>query len=557
MSSELRMLLAIVLSFLVFFLYQVLFVKTPPTPPEEATGQKEVVEAQSGVVDEDVKPIEPLEDESAPPEMPATAPTREGRTITVSTPLYVAEFTENGAAPKSFKLREYREGLPADSPMKELISLPEGYPSTLKVSFVEQGVAGLNEAVFHAETDRDAIDVSGEGDRLSFTWTSPEGITITRTYTFSRETYAIGQEIKVQNRSARSIDKNLTISLMNSLGNAKETRYVFVGPAAFIDGGLREIKTSDIEEEGKQAGLIDWVSFEDRYFASAIIPREPRKAAMNIVMTPSEVVRTSYVDPSGPVPPGTERIYQYDVYFGPKSLKSLSAAGGGLTKIVDFGFFDIIAKPFLHIMNFIYQFIPNYGIVIILITIIVKILFWPLSNKSYQSMSQMKKLQPKMAEIRAKYKDDKKKMNQEIMNLYKLYKINPLGGCLPMVFQIPVFFAFYKMLYQAIELRHAPFFLWIDDLSAPDRLFRFDFTVPLMTPPYGIPVLTIIMGASMFFQQKMSPPPGDPTQAKMMMFMPIFFTFIFINFPSGLVLYWLVNNILSMVQQKYVAKKTG
>jgi YidC/Oxa1 family membrane protein insertase len=170
-------------------------------------------------------------------------------------------------------------------------------------------------------------------------------------------------------------------------------------------------------------------------------------------------------------------------------------------------------------------------------------------------MSQMKRLQPKMAEIRAKYKHDKKMMNQELMALYKVYKVNPLGGCLPMVLQIPVFFAFYKMLYQAIELRHAPFFLWITDLSAPDRLFRFSFKIPMMTPPYGIPVLTIIMGASMFFQQKMSPPPGDPAQAKMMMLMPIFFTFIFINFPSGLVLYWLVNNILSMAQQYYITKK--
>jgi YidC/Oxa1 family membrane protein insertase len=470
----------------------------------------------------------------------------------------VAEFTENGAAPKSFKLKDYREALPEDSPMKELISLPEGYPSTLKVSFMGQGVAGLQEAVFDAETEGGAIEVSGEGDRLSFTWTSPEGVTITRTYTFSPNTYEIGHKIKVQNRSARSIDKNLTISLINAQESAKNSRYVFIGPAAFIDGELREIKTKDIAEEGKQTGLIEWVSFEERYFATAIIPQdEAQKAAMNIVMTPSGGVMTSYIDPSGPVPPGTERTYEYKLYLGPKSLKSLAVAGAGLTKIVDFGFFDIIAKPFLHIMNFIYRFIPNYGVAIIIITIIVKLLFWPLSNKSYQSMSQMKKLQPKMAEIRAKYKDDKKMMNQEIMNLYKLYKVNPLGGCLPMVFQIPVFFAFYKMLYQAIELRHAPFFLWINDLSAPDRLFEFSFTVPLMTPPYGIPVLTIIMGASMFFQQKMSPPPGDPTQAKMMMFMPIFFTFIFINFPSGLVLYWLVNNILSMAQQKYVAKKTG
>jgi YidC/Oxa1 family membrane protein insertase len=142
-----------------------------------------------------------------------------------------------------------------------------------------------------------------------------------------------------------------------------------------------------------------------------------------------------------------------------------------------------------------------------------------------------------------------------MMALYKTYKINPMGGCLPMLMQLPVFFALYRMLYEAIELRHAPFFAWINDLSAPDRLFSFDFSIPLMQPPYGIPVLTLIMGASMFLQQRMSPPPGDPTQAKIMMIMPIAFTFIFINFSSGLVLYWLVNNLLSMGQQFYIQKK--
>jgi YidC/Oxa1 family membrane protein insertase len=162
-----------------------------------------------------------------------------------------------------------------------------------------------------------------------------------------------------------------------------------------------------------------------------------------------------------------------------------------------------------------------------------------------------------MAEIREKHKDDKKKMNEELMGLYRIYKVNPMGGCLPMVLQIPVFFALYRMLYEAIELRHAPFVGWINDLSAPDRLFRFDFSIPFMEPPYGVPVLTIIMGATMLLQQKMSPPPGDPTQAKMMMLMPVVFTFIFINFSSGLVLYWLVNNILSIAQQYYIGRKNA
>ncbi|MEJ2098029.1 MAG: membrane protein insertase YidC [Deltaproteobacteria bacterium] len=206
-------------------------------------------------------------------------------------------------------------------------------------------------------------------------------------------------------------------------------------------------------------------------------------------------------------------------------------------------------------MNFIYGIIPNYGIAIIILTVLTKMILWPLGSKSYKSMNAMKRLQPLMAEIREKYKNDKKLMNQELMALYKTYKINPMGGCLPMVLQIPVFFALYRMLYSAIELRHAPFFLWINDLSAPDRLFRFDFSIPFMQPPYGIPVLTLVMGATMLLQQKMSPPPGDPTQAKMMMFMPIIFTVIFINFSSGLVLYWLVNNILSIAQQYYIQKK--
>ena len=556
MQMELRMLIAIVLSFLVFFLYQVLFVEEPPVPAptQETAEQKGPAQTPSKVADEGVKPIE---ESPLPLEVKTPSPSREGRTITVSTSLYVATFTENGGGLKGFRLKRFRESLDAQAPMKEVFRLPEHSDSTLWVSFMGGGLTGLNAAVFEADSESDTIDADETKKQLGFSWTSPDGVTIIKTYTFFPHTYELILDIKVRNRSAAPIENNLTISLLNGVAADDQSRYVFTGPAALVDGELREIDPNDLEDEGEQAGRIGWVAYEDRYFASAIIPKQTEKAGIKITGTAEKYIKTTYIDPSGPVPPQNERVYQYGLYFGPKSLESLGKVGADLGRIVDFGFFDIIAKPFLHAMNFIYRFIPNYGVVIILITIIVKILFWPLSNKSYQSMSQMKKLQPKMAEIRAKYKHDKKMMNQEIMGLYRLYKVNPLGGCLPMVLQIPVFFAFYKMLYQAIELRHAPFFLWINDLSAPDRLFNFNVTVPLMAPPYGIPVLTLIMGASMFFQQKMSPPPGDPTQAKMMMFMPIFFTFIFINFPSGLVLYWLVNNILSMAQQYYVTKKTG
>jgi YidC/Oxa1 family membrane protein insertase len=206
------------------------------------------------------------------------------------------------------------------------------------------------------------------------------------------------------------------------------------------------------------------------------------------------------------------------------------------------------------LLQFFNKYVQNYGISIIILTILIKILFWPLTHKSYVSMKEMQKIQPLMAKIRDRYKDDREQMQREMMNLYKTYKVNPMGGCLPMLIQIPVFFALYKILSIAIELRQAPFMLWIDDLSQPDRLFNFPFSIPFMSAPAGIPVLTLLMGASMFLQQKMSPPPGDPAQAKMMMFLPILFTVMFINFPSGLVLYWLVNNVISIGQQYRIKK---
>jgi YidC/Oxa1 family membrane protein insertase len=320
---------------------------------------------------------------------------------------------------------------------------------------------------------------------------------------------------------------------------------------------MKEVKIGDIKEKTFTEGQIKWIGLETIYFINSIIPKEVKHAGMILDERSDGIVYNSYLEPEVKIGKGTQAAYEYDIYFGPKSLKLLSQMNNGLDRSVNFGMFDFIAKPFLWLMNFIHDYIPNYGVAIIILTIIVKIILWPLGNKSYKSMNDMKKLAPLMKEIRDKYKDDKKKMNQETMALYKTYKINPMGGCLPMVLQIPVFFALYRMLYEAIELRHAPFFLWINDLSAPDRLFNFDIHIPLMQPPYGIPVLTLIMGASMFLQQKMAPAPADPTQAKLMTFMPILFTFIFINFSSGLVLYWLVNNLLSMGQQYYVSKKKG
>ena len=249
--------------------------------------------------------------------------------------------------------------------------------------------------------------------------------------------------------------------------------------------------------------------------------------------------------------PGTEKTYDYKLFYGPKKLTLLKETGFNLEKIINFGWFDVIARPTLYLLNWLYGIFSNYGIAIILVTVILKAIFWPITQKGLKSMKNMQKLQPKMAKIKEKYKDDAARMNQEVMNLYKTYKVNPLGGCLPMVLQIPVFFALYKVLLQAIELRHAPFMLWITDLSAPDRLYL-GFDIPYLG---GLPVLTLLMGASMFLQQKMTPTTADPTQAKIMMFLPVVFTFMFLNFASGLVLYWFVNNLLSILQQYLINRQ--
>jgi YidC/Oxa1 family membrane protein insertase len=242
----------------------------------------------------------------------------------------------------------------------------------------------------------------------------------------------------------------------------------------------------------------------------------------------------------------------FHLYAGPKEHDTLAAFNIGLEHVIDFGFFSIIARPLFWVLKFFYSFLGNYGWAIVLITIVTRIPFIPLLNKSQKSMKKMQEIQPLMNDIKEKYKKDSQRMQKEMMELYKKHKVSPLGGCLPMLLQIPVFFALYQVLLRAIELRGAPFMLWITDLSAPDTLIGH---IPAMIPLIGgfaLGPLPLLMGATMFIQQKMTPSSMDPTQAKMMLAMPIIFTFMFLNFASGLVLYWLVNNILGIIQQYFV-----
>jgi YidC/Oxa1 family membrane protein insertase len=549
-----RLLIAIVLSLAIFLAWQFIFSPDEAERRQAKKVESPAVEEKQAVKDTE-KPYKEAIEKPAPAEesIVEETPLPEAATITVDTPLYQAKISENGAVFYSVLLKNYREKVQKNAPLKQILTGDEAFGVGL-LGFTGKSIAGLDKAVFTANLPSRQVQVNDSPRDLTFLWRSQDGIVIEKTYKFAPDTYAIGMEVIIKNGSGRGIQDKLFVALYSKAPDDKRM-YAFEGPSALINDKLEEIKTKKLKDQNTFDGKIKWVALQSRYFMSGLIPDQIEEASLHLALKSEKFIAARYRQPEKAIQPGTQYTYKYQLFMGPKRIQELRNVGNDLQKVVDFGWFDIIAKPCLWLMNLFYSVIPNYGVAIIILTILVKLLLWPLGQKSYKSMSEMKKIQPLMKEIREKYKDDKQRMNQEVMGLYRTYKINPLGGCLPMVVQLPVFFALYRMLYEAIELRHAPFFLWIDDLAAPDRLFRFDFSIPFMEPPYGIPVLTIVMGASMLLQQKMSPPMGDATQAKMMMFMPIIFTVIFINFSSGLVLYWLVNNILSIAQQYYTQKK--
>ncbi len=555
MDEQKRLFIAIILSIVVIVGWNLFFVDTTPVPVQQ--DQQPALSEQPATGETSNTPIADYtpgsqERTDATEVAAASIPARDARTISVSNQFYNIVISENGANVKSFTLHNFREEVEADSPLKEMVS-PDLGTGLFGFELEGDSIPGLDNAVFTAQTESAHLDLTQGEKSLAFTWTSPHGIVVEKVFTFSADSYLIGFDLVFKNRSGMPLKDSLVLAIPGMVDPAN-ARFSFEGATALINGELENVKTKKLEDKDTYEGVIDWAGYTDRYFLSCLIPKSQKEAKVKISFQ-EPVVTTKYVQSMDRLDPGKQFTASFDFFMGPKSLKLLSSFDNSLKKAINFGWFDILAKPCLIGMNIIHGIIPNYGIAIMLLTLLIKLVFWPLGTKSYKAMNDMKKLQPLMTELREKYKDDKPRMNQEVMGLYKTYKVNPMSGCLPMLVQMPIFFALYRMLYQAIELRHAPFMGWINDLSAPDRLFHFDFAIPFMQAPHGIPVLTIIMGATMFLQQKMSPSTGDPTQAKMMMLMPLFMTFIFINFPAGLVLYWLVNNVLSIGQQYYIQKK--
>ena len=542
-----RTFLAIALSFVILLGYQYFFAPPvqEPQPPATSSGQGTVASSPDATVN------------GAPTTVSSTATEvavdPAARDITVETPLYTAVVSEQGGAIKSFLLKQHRTGISKDSGAMELA--PASNPADRPLLFSLDNGANTELPLYKAANTDTQLKAQQGQTELVMTATMPEGVQVVRTMRFSADSYLIPVQYTLKNTTDRPLQVSPAL-IWNSAPfphTNPPSSYLFAGPAAYINNELVEIKGKEL---GKgpviKQGTVSWAGYTDSYFITTVMPET--EAPLTLTVQGSDAASRSILSQGlETLQPNSSTSYDYTLDMGPKKFTTLQNLGHNLAHAVDYGWLDLIAKPMLWLLNFFYSFTKNYGIAIILLTIVIKLAFWPITQKGMKSMKNMQKLQPKIAKLREKFKDDPAKMNQEMMGLYKTYKINPLGGCLPMLIQIPFFFALYRVLMAAIELRHAPFMLWINDLSMPDRLWL-GFDIPFL---HGLPVLTLLMGGSMYLQQKMTPTVADPTQARIMQFLPVIFTFMFLNFASGLVLYWFVNNLLSMLQQYLINRSTS
>jgi YidC/Oxa1 family membrane protein insertase len=477
---------------------------------------------------------------------------------TMDSPRYRSQVLAPGARMNSFLLKGFRQEVAPDSPPVEMVSSQGSGYLPLAVDLLHHKAWQISTTPFTSQAPPELSLKPGDSVKtLSFFAEIPGQVKLTKLFSYSPESYAVDFEIQVKNLAQEPLADQLGVSFFfQPLSDAKdESSYNKSQLSALEKGSLTTFELSDLsKKETILKPPLDWVGYGDNFFLQALVPIEERgyEVVPRVLDAAKGLLQVVYLPEPFQLDANQEKTFKLRLYLGPKELDYLKEAEHNLVDAVDYGWFSFLAKPALYVLKWVYKYVHNYGVAIILLTIFIKILFWPLTQKSFKSMQAMKKIQPKIAQVREKYKDDREKLNQELMGLYKTYKVNPMGGCLPMVLQIPVFIALYRMLNTAVELRHEPFMLWINDLTAPDRL-HIGIDIPYLG---GIPVLTLLMGISMFAQQKMTPSSGDPRQEQIMLLMPVIFTVFFINFPAGLVLYWLVNNILSIVQQYWINRST-
>ena len=524
-----RTIIAVVLVVLLWSAYSLFF--APPVPtPQVAPAEKIIQDSQ--VVQE--KPsVEQVADTST--DMLVNTNDKEDF-LSISSDYYDMKISTIGATIHSIVLKKYKETNDADSQDYSLLDSNNFALSTLKTS----GSGGLYLPAnlnYKVLDNKKSVDVKNETVTVSFV-ASINDLTVVKNYTFYPSSYSFDLNIQVINNSEQMVAGRVNLSLIAPWDKEdKSQMYTFVGPVTFNGEDLEEDKPAKLEESPKiYKNNVVWSGYTSKYFLNVINPKD---APDQLYISAGDgFVENKFTTKAINLVKDQKVSFEYTAYFGPKQDEFLAASGHQFEEAIDYGFFHPLSKPLMVVLKFFYSYIGNFGFAIILLTICIKIIFWPLTQKSYKSMKGMQKLQPEMKKMREKYGKDKQKLNQEMMSFYKENKVNPLGGCLPMLIQIPVFFALYRVLLGSIELMHAPFILWITDLSAKD-------------PYYVTP---LIMGVTMFLQQKMTPTNMDPTQEKIMLMMPVVFTFMFLNFPSGLVLYWLTNNLLTILQQ-YLIKR--
>ncbi len=524
---EKRTLLAVVLSIAVFYLFsQVIgFQEKPKTAPVASAPAAVSV---SGIA------AAPAVQPTPPPTLPAAG---NGQDVVVETDRYTAVFSTSGAGLKRLVLKGYKTALGAQAADVALFAQYD--PSAMPLSTRGAGFNLHGQALYRTDVSK-LVLASTDKKSLTFTYVDPQGFMVKKTYGFDGSGFGIDLKTELVNNGAATIAGNFQHMLTGPGSvDTKDTRYETYGFSLFAENSLKKEVPKDLASAVKRYDKqVRWVGLNDKYFLGAVLAVENSIAATELRKGASGFIEGVVATPAFSVAPGQTAQVSHRLFIGPKEIDTLKAQGESLEQSLDLGWFSMIAKPMLYSLKFFYRYVGNYGIAIIIITVILKIFFFPLTHKSYKSMKEMSSLQPKMAALKEKHKNNKDALNKAVMELYRDHKVNPLGGCLPMLVQIPVFFALYKALMYSIELRQAPFMFWIVDLSAKD-------------PYYVTP---LIMGATMFVQQKMTPSNMDEMQQKIMLALPLVFTFMFLNFPAGLVLYWLVNNILTIGQQTYINK---
>ncbi|MEW6245805.1 MAG: membrane protein insertase YidC [Nitrospirota bacterium] len=460
-----------------------------------------------------------------------SGPPSEEQTVVVETDLFRAVLTNRGGVLKSWELKRYTMGPGAGHRPVQLVHEDGAFQRPLNLVTPDETLSkALNESLYQVEQDVATLAPAHPVGHVTFRYRDARsGVAVEKQLTFRYQSYLVDVAVRTEGLAGP-----LDIGLGTNFGIVEwgEGFIGLIGPASLVDDKVQK-NLPDAEEERK--GAVRWVALQDKYFLSVLIPAQATAA---VIKKEGDKLVSAGIRTAQPTA-GSGIAAQ--LYAGPKEYDTLKALNVGLEDTIDFGWFiygswsfvKAVAKPLFYVLRFLYDYTHNYGVTIILLTVGIKLLFVPLQFKSYKSMKQMQVIQPKVAALQAKYKDDRDRLNKELIKLYRDHKVNPVGGCLPMLLQMPVFVALFNILYMTIDLRQAPFILWITDLSAQD--------------PYY--VLPLIMGVTMVIQQKITPTTMDPTQAKIMLLLPVFMTFLFITFPAGLVLYWLTNNVLTIAQQ--------